>query len=726
MASKEVTVFVVDVGGGMAESHMAVANGRSDLDMCCEYLYDKIGSKVLSERKTDVVGIVGAGTRETLNSMVGVEGYEYISELVSIRQFKLQDFAELPYKLKPTYGYSADLICALAIGIDMLRTFVRHLKYVKTIVILSNCGAPTNYELDNGLIRQMVKDGIALKVFTVGANEASSSQIQRINHDRLQVFVKQAVEAGADAVFSPYEDVWHDLKIPDVRKVRSVNTYKGNLSLGDTLRFNDYLAIPVERYACISENKPPGTVSYMKATLSSEGPRNGSETPTRQTLPQSVLLGRTTKYEVTVEKDKTIEVSPENLQKGYLYGRTIVALTKEDQDNLKFQTTIGMEIVGFTEANAVKPWMLMSSATYVIAKKGDEMAATSLWSIIKALHELNYCAIARFVVKDDKPPVMVLLSPFLSDGYEALIECQLPFAEDVRSYKFPSLETIKTVKGKVLESHHYLPTQEMKDNMTAYVNAMDISSLSPDGLPADPDDPDAAEYARVGTIFNPVSAMIKQSIPYRVLHPDGELPELDPLVLKETTAPEKLVKLTSSIADKLVDSVKVKKVAKYKTNKRRYAQQGQEELKQDMTLDLQELIGTNTTSPSGGKAKRTKTDSTNTEDNDDFLENEINHWERMPAGPESDLALPRIFEQACNQIDALLDAELVDRVRVLNKLAKLRQVAFELEEPEWYNHYFVSFRDSLSMGPKDALRLRLLESVDADGLGELEVIEEEF
>ena len=80
----------------------------------------------------------------------------------------------------------------------------------------------------------------------------------------------------------------------------------------------------------------------------------------------------------------------------------------------------------------------------------NEKAVIALSSLIHALYELGSCAIARVVKKDMAEPLLKILSPEIKPDYECLIENELPFAEDVRSYRFPPLDKIVTVSGKAV------------------------------------------------------------------------------------------------------------------------------------------------------------------------------------------------------------------------------------------------------------------------------------
>jgi len=58
-----------------------------------------------------------------------------------------------------------------------------------------------------------------------------------------------------------------------------------------------------------------------------------------------------------------------------------------------------------------------------------------------------------------------------------LIEVQMPFAEDVRSYRFPPLDQVITVSGKIITEHRNLPKDDLLTAMNNYVDQMDLSGF---------------------------------------------------------------------------------------------------------------------------------------------------------------------------------------------------------------------------------------------------------
>lgn len=116
----------------------------------------------------------------------------------------------------------------------------------------------------------------------------------------------------------------------------------------------------------------------------------------------------------------------------------------------------------------------------VIAQKTNSKAIMALSSLIHALRELESYAVARLVVKADKDPVIVLLAPSIEVDYECLLDIQLPFTEDVRSYRFPPLDKVVTVSGKIIKEHRNLPSDALSAAMSDYVDRMDLSTFGQD------------------------------------------------------------------------------------------------------------------------------------------------------------------------------------------------------------------------------------------------------
>lgn len=125
--------------------------------------------------------------------------------------------------------------------------------------------------------------------------------------------------------------------------------------------------------------------------------------------------------------------------------------------------------------------MHMSPTNVIISKRADDVAAVALSSFIHALYELECYAVARLIVKENKPPLMVLLAPSIEPDVECLHEVQIPFAEDVRTYRFPPLDKVMTVSGKTVTEHRNLPNEDLLNAMSKYVDSMELVDQNENG-----------------------------------------------------------------------------------------------------------------------------------------------------------------------------------------------------------------------------------------------------
>jgi len=120
----------------------------------------------------------------------------------------------------------------------------------------------------------------------------------------------------------------------------------------------------------------------------------------------------------------------------------------------------------------------MGEACVTLAAKFSEPDEIALSALINALYDTESYAVARLVAKDGKDPQIVLLMPESDVDFECLYDVPLPFAEDLRHYQFPPLDKVVTLSGQTLTKHRLLPSDELEQAMSDYVDAMDLSSYN--------------------------------------------------------------------------------------------------------------------------------------------------------------------------------------------------------------------------------------------------------
>jgi ATP-dependent DNA helicase 2 subunit 2 len=192
----------------------------------------------------------------------------------------------------------------------------------------------------------------------------------------------------------------------------------------------------------------------------------------------------------------------------------------------------------------------------IISQKTNDKASLALSSLIHALYELNSYAVARFVPKDNREPKMLLLTPNIEPDFECLYDIELPFAEDVRSYKFPPLDRVLTVSGKEVKVHRNLPSVDLLDAMSEYVDNMSLVEYADD----DEKHEKPIDNAPIDDTFSPKLHRIQQVIKHRAVFPEADPPAPFPIIGKWSHPPEDLVVNAQQALDRVIEIGDIKKV----------------------------------------------------------------------------------------------------------------------------------------------------------------------
>jgi ATP-dependent DNA helicase 2 subunit 2 len=132
---------------------------------------------------------------------------------------------------------------------------------------------------------------------------------------------------------------------PQVKEVRSVSSYRGVLTIRSPNLFPDNaISIDVERYPRTKRLAPSSASKYVPP------PAQGA--PLGGIQGGSVALQRTYKSK---NGEEDVEVSKEDLEKGYSYGRKVLHSSDADVGYLNFETTADFGILEFVEQAGVSP-----------------------------------------------------------------------------------------------------------------------------------------------------------------------------------------------------------------------------------------------------------------------------------------------------------------------------------------------------------------------------------
>lgn len=206
--------------------------------------------------------------------------------------------------------------------------------------------------------------------------------------------------------------------------------------------------------------------------------------------------------------------------------------------------------------------MDMSRTNVIVPQRTSNKDYMALSSFIRALYETESFAVARLVTKDDSPPALLILAPSIEPDCECLLDLEIPFAEDIRSYRFPPLDRIITVSGKVLTQHRNLPDDALLKAMDAYVDRMDLSSYGRDdeglGMPSRSgfiyeltSFRNPTEYLPMDETYSPVLHRVHQAISWRAVHPMEEIPPPSAALTRPSHPPEELLQAAQPFLDKV-------------------------------------------------------------------------------------------------------------------------------------------------------------------------------
>ncbi|KIW99718.1 uncharacterized protein Z518_11131 [Rhinocladiella mackenziei CBS 650.93] len=671
---KEATIYVIDLARSMGQTR----SGRdlSDLDWALQYVWDKITNIVFTGRKTLQIGIVGLGTDETSNDMQGDESYKNISILQPIAQILMPELQALPSMLKPSKTDDRDVLSGIIIAVDMMMKHCKKLKYKKKIVVITSATGhiddddieSTAYQFKNNDI-ELVVLGIDFDDPDYGFKE-KDKPVQKTKNEQI---LKHLVELGG-GILGTMQEAIDELSRPQIIPVRPTPTFKGQLRLGDPQNYDTALCIDVERYFKVSVKRAPTASSYVV--------RDTASSATDENL---ATIYNMQKYKV---KDESYEggirlLERDELAKGYEYGRTAVAISETEQNITKLETEMAYDIIGFIPVEKVERYMLLDNTNMIVSQKGNDKAAFALSSVIHALFELGSAAVGRLVKKDMSEPILTLLSPLAESDFECLVENILPFAEDVRTYRFPPLDKVITVSGKELTEHRNLPNEKLLQSMSDFV---DSASLVHD---------DEEEMAMEDT-FSPVLHTIEGAIKYRAVHPNDDIPEKSEVFLACSKQPGEVQERSKAALSRLMAAADVKKVPPKAKGRKR-----PREVEKPLSgLNVEDLFR---------REKRTRISP----------DNAIPEYKRMLGTSDDIDTLKEANSQMTKIVEDLIQNSFgeANDDRVLEMLNVIRQEMLAYEEPRAYNDILRQIKEKLMAGELGGNRGELWWKIRVSKLG---------
>lgn len=657
----------------------------SDLDWGLQYVWDKITTTVSTGRKTALVGLVGLGTDDTKNQMQLEDGYQNISILQDIKQVVMPDLQRMPQVLKASKTDNRDALSGIIIAIDMITTHCKQQRYKKKIVLVTNGTGVMDDDDIESTAKQMQINDIDLVVLGIDFDDAGYG-LKEADKDHVKVKNEASLKKLSDmcdGMFGTMQEAIDGLSRPQIKSVRPTPTYKGELRLGDPGKYKTALTIEIERYFKTSVRKPPTASAYAIKTESSSA----------QTNNLSAVYNEYT-YIVKDENETSgvKHLTRDQLAKGFEYGRTAVHISESDQNITKLETKSAYEIIGFIPAENVERYMIIENSCVLVAQKGNDKAAFALSSFIHALFELDSVAVARFVKKDNSEPAITLLSPLVEADFEGLIENMLPFAEDIRNYRFPPIDKVLTVSGKALTEHRNLPNEDLLQAMNDLVDDMNLVN-------------DDEEEMAMDDTFSPVLHTIEGAIKYRAVHPDRDIPPKPEAFLAYSRQPEELQERCKDSLLRLVKAAEVKKVPPKVKGRKRYR-----DVEKPLSgLDVEDLFR---------KEKRTKISP----------DNAIPEFKQFMQSSEK----MEDIEDAVKQMGAIVEEQVRSSFgdrnyeQAVEEMSVVREEMLQMEMPKLYNGVLRELKRKLMAGELDGDRTEFWWKVRTGHLGLIDQSQVEY
>ena len=491
---------------------------------------------------------------------------------------------------------------------------------------------------------------------------------------------------GCDGIFGTLVQAIDELSVPRLKTTRPVPTFRGQLTLGNPDEYDSAMVIDIERYPKIMVRKPLTASNFVQRSEFDQGNNSVQSSATIKADPQDEIGLAGVKNERTYQVEDPDsaggkrDVQRDDLEKGYEYGRTAVYISESDWNVTKLETSSSMDIIGFIPWSAYDRSLHMSVSSIIIGQKTNAKAIMALSSLIHALFELESYAVARLVKKDGNDPMILLLAPSIEVDYECLLDVQLPFAEDLRPYKFPPLDRVVTVSGKVITEHRNIPSETLQKAMNDYVDRMDLDitptdSKHPDN---DPNSVSNTEAIPIDETFSPLLHRIDQAVRFRAVHPDAPIPPPSEILTRYTHPPEHLVINSKKRLEKLIAASDVKTVPP-KTLSRRQNRQSTKPLS---GLDLDALLG----------PKRSAKSTIDPQNPIPSFRQALDAATSLPAITDAARSFAGIIESHINSFGGK------DYPRAIEELGVLREEMIELEEVGVYNDVLKEIKSKLISG----------------------------
>ncbi|TYJ53339.1 hypothetical protein B9479_006054 [Cryptococcus floricola] len=529
------TFFVLDVSPSMGELKAdPIGSGKvPKLTLAKEYIARRWQEKVLSKRKTELVGLVTCGGR-TYNEKNAFEGVACEVACQTAKPKCLEVLMNLDVG-----DHEGNPLAAVHVAMDMVRSSEKLTAAWQHEITICPAGESS---FDHDLYDSAVENAklLDIKLTIVGVDfdvppakvDKSKSRNKRLSEKVWRMFVDSLQETHSKKGITDLYPSIHSLDdaLDDARRPHPQLTAGSALGLDIYIGDQDIdpaqaIIIPVKTTKATAKATAPKFSKAWKPAMDLQAPLRAKDTPKlsnnrlfagiiakaeeegRQPpsfeemsgMISSTISRHTTYLLKKEEKDpnqtQTLDVDQEEeeeeeeeeyvpeeeISQAWKFGSTWIPTSKGDIMPLAVKK--GIYVLGFVPIANIKQQDLMNEVKYIWPEITKPKAQIQFSALVEALVERKSCAIVRWVNGDKSEPMIGAAWPMVEhlDGERVLdymYWARLPFAEDVHIFGFPSLTTYKTSQGKVIEKHPLLPTEEQCDLMDELVKGMDLDEYA--------------------------------------------------------------------------------------------------------------------------------------------------------------------------------------------------------------------------------------------------------
>ncbi|KAL5013237.1 hypothetical protein ScPMuIL_007507 [Solemya velum] len=491
-ANKEAIAIVLDVGPSM---NQAPAGEATALETAIDAITMILQRKMFSESK-DEISLVLFGTADTDNPLADGESYENISV---VRPMGVADFDLLQYvqnDIQPS-NMSADFVDALVVGLDHIINAIqgkRGFAY-KRLILMSDLGGEFGDDQIDTITAGIRNSGTELNVIGPDFDDEDDEEkpgTSMNNHGKEKTAQQRAGETLVKSILNDVEGECYSfsealpvLSYFQSRQVRPT-AWKCQMEIGS-------MKIPVCGYVKVKDFKLKQSWKKVYAK------------------DHDMEVGNLRTFHLNDEEETEIE--REDMVEGHRYGNTLVPMSEDDKENMKYRTEKCFKVLGFTAEENIKRHHIMGDGVICfVAEKGDDAAAVAMSALIHGAYETGSVAIVRRCYNNNSPPQIGCLIPHIKSDYECFYWFELPFMEDVRQFTFGSLP----VKESTTANKKYEPTREQLSLIRSLIEEMDLSR-------ALEEDDEKCEALKPKLTFNPYFQRVYQCLQHRALNPDDPI-----------------------------------------------------------------------------------------------------------------------------------------------------------------------------------------------------------